>query len=118
MRKELHKALSDNIPSINKRVFPLKMPQDMKKNSIVYKVVANLDTTGITCTNPINTRYSVQLDIYAKTYEESVTLLKEASQTLRDNFLIFNLTSFESWENITLRYRQIVDFQIELKQKF
>ena len=118
MRKELHKALVDNIPEVGGRVYPIIMPQDTQHKCIVYRVIGNHDTTGITCTTPISTRYAVQIDVFAKTYSESVDLMQQVADVLRANFLIFNLSSYEDFANITVKYRQIIDFQIEDKPVF
>ncbi len=115
MREELYTALSVGVPSVEGRVFPLTMPQDTNKSCVVYKILSNYDTTGISCTQPINTRFFVQVDVLAKTYAESASLMEEVKQVLRDNFLAFGITSYEDYLNITLKYRQIIDCQLELK---
>jgi len=116
IRKNLHSVLSNGIPSINGRVYPIIMPQDTRNNCIVYQVLGNSDITGLTCTTPVLSRYMLQIDIFAATYAESVALVEEVSVLLRDKFLIFNLSSFEDYANITLKYRQILSLSIEEKQ--
>ena len=118
MRKELHKALSDGVPSVGKRVYPLTMPQDTKHKCLVYRVIGSQETTGITCVDPINTRYGIQIDCLAPTYAESVELMEKVKSILRANFLTFNFISFEDYLNITLKYRQVIDVQLELRPVF
>jgi hypothetical protein len=115
MRKELHAALVNGVPEVQARVFPLIMPQDTKKNSIVYRVIAVSNITGLTCTTPIHSRYGFQIDIFAHTYAESVAILNKVQEVLRDKFLVFNPFTFEDYANITLKYKQILDVQIEGK---
>ena len=115
MRKELYAALLAGVPEVQWRIYPLILPQDTKKNSIVYHVLGTMDTTGITCTTPINTRYAVQIDVLTTTYEESVVIMEKVKTVLRKSFLAFNITSFEDYANITVKYRQIIDLQLELK---
>ena len=115
MRKELHKILSDNIVDVDKRVYPLIMPQDTKHACIVYRVLGTDDTTGITCTTPIDTDYGVQIDIFAPTYAESVAILGAVTKVLRDNFISANLMTYETYENITVKYRQVINVQLKVK---
>lgn len=117
MRKELHKVLSDNVKSVNKRVYPLIMPQDMKENSIVYTVMSTIDQVGVNCPTPYDTDYMVQLDLFAKTYAQSVDLLNKVKEVLRANFVVNDLTSFELYENITVKYRQVIDVRLSLRIK-
>jgi len=118
MRKELHKALSDGVLDVGGRVYPLTMPQDTKHNCLVYRVIGGYETTGITCTEPINTRLAVQIDCLAHSYGQSVDLMNEVKRVLRANFLCFHFMNFEDYLNITLKYRQIVDVQLELRPDF
>ena len=115
MRKELYKALKDGIPEVQGRVYPLIMPQDTKKNSIVYRVIGTADTTGVTCNIPVNTRWAVQIDVFAHTYQESVDIAAKVADVLRANFLAFNIMAYDDYANITVKYRQIIDCQLELK---
>ena len=115
MRKELHKILSAEIIEVGGRVYPLIQPQDTKHKCIVYHIIGTADTTGITCANPIDTAYGVQIDIFAPTYAESVDLLEHVSQVLRDNFITAQLMSYESYENITVKYRQAIVVDLKLK---
>jgi len=118
MRKELHKALADGVADVGGRVYPLTLPQDTKHNCLVYRFIGNLETTGITCIEPINTRFAVQIDCLAHTYGESVDLMEEVRRVLRANFLCFHFMNFEDYLNITLKYRQIIDVQLELRPDF
>jgi len=116
MRKELHKALVDGVIVVKGRVYPLMMPQDTEKDSITYRVMGTADTTGISCPMPIKTRFGVQIDIFAKTYGDSVAILEKVKEVLRTNFYVYQLSSFEDYQNITLKYRQIIDVGLESKK--
>ncbi len=118
MRKELRKALADGVVEVGNRVYPLTLPQDTKHNCLVYRFIGGHETTGITCTEPINERFMVQIDCLAHTYEQSVDLMKEVKRVLRANFLCFNFYNYEDYLNITLKYRQIIDVQLELRPDF
>ncbi len=118
IREELHKALVDNVPQVGGRVYPLTLPQDTNHAALVYRFIGNHDTTGITCTIPINTRYGVQVDCFSANYGESAEIMELVKQVLRDTFLAFNIMSFEDYLNITLKYRQIIDAQLEQRPVF
>ena len=115
MRKELHAALVAGLPDVQGRVYPLIMPQDTKKNSVVYRMIAKHDTTGITCTIPISTRFGFQIDVFAHTYGQGVDLMDKIESILRTEFLMFTPFRYEDYQNITLKYRQVLDVQIEGK---
>jgi len=114
IREKLYDVLSA-IPTLADNVFPLAMPQDTKTNSVCYSFVSNRDTTGVTCNIPVTSKYLVQIDIFANTYAQSVALLDAVKTALRENFIASNVTSFETYENITIKYRQILTIQLENK---
>jgi hypothetical protein len=118
MRKELHAALVAGVPEVQSRVYPLIMPQDTNKNSIVYRVIAVANTTGITCTTPISSRFGFQIDIFAHTYAQSVEIVNKVQEVLRNEFLVFNPFVYEDYANITVKYKQILDVQLEERQTF
>ncbi len=115
MRQSLYKALADGVLDVGGRVYALTTPQDTNHKCLVYKFIGYQEMTGITCIEPINTRFMVQIDCLAPTYGESVDLAEEVRRVLRANFLCFNFYGYEDYLNITLKYRQIVDVQLELK---
>ena len=115
IRKEIHKQLTTHIPELEGRVFPLLMPQDTKKTSVVYRIIGSQDTTGLSCTTPIDTISGVQLDIFAHTYEESVDMLNKVLAVLRSEFIASNVNTYEDYANITLKYRQIIDLGLKVK---
>jgi len=115
IRKEIHKQLTAHIPELEGRVFPLIMPQDTKKTSVVYRIIGSQDTTGLSCTTPIDTISGVQLDIFAHTYEESVDMLNKVLSVLRTEFISSNVNTYEDYANITLKYRQIIDLGLKVK---
>ena len=115
IRKEIHKQLTTHIPELEGRVFPLIMPHDTKKTSVVYRIIGSQDTTGLSCTTPIDTISGVQLDIFAHTYEESVDMLNKVLAVLRAEFIASNVNTYEDYVNITLKYRQIIDLGLKVK---
>ena len=112
VRQALHKALVDGIPEVDKRVYPIIMPQDTKKNSIVYTFIGKNDMTGV-CGVPAVTDNMVQIDVFAHTYAQSVELKTKVEKILRDTFTVSGLSNYEMYEDITVKYRQILDFQIK-----
>ena len=115
MRKELHKVLSDNIVDVDKRVYPLIQPQDTKHACIVYHIIGSDDTTGMSCPMPIDSRYGVQIDILAPTYAESVAILEATKKVLRTEFITASMMTYETYENITVKYRQVINVELKLK---
>ena len=118
MRKEIHKILSDNVPEVGGRVYPLIMPQDTKHNCIVYRVIGTADAMSISCPDPLYTKHMVQLDLFAHTYAQSVELLDKVASVLRHKFHASNLMTYEDYANITVKYRQIINVELQLKQVF
>ena len=112
IRKELHAVLSSKVVD---NVYPLLMPQDMKRDAIVYSFIGNRDTTGVTCVDPVDTKYMVQIDVFASTYANSVSLMELVKNAVRNNFVVSGMTSFETYENITLKYRQIINLSLGVK---
>jgi len=115
IRIELHKALVNGVPEVGGRVYPLLMPQDTKENSIVYRIIGTNDITGVTCVNPVDTRCMVQIDVFAKTYAQSVEIMQKVKDVLRASFITFGINSYEDYANITVKYRQIIDVMLSEK---
>lgn len=115
MRKELHKKLSEGVLSVNKRVYPLIMPQDTRANSIVYRVVGTVDTSSISCPMPLATLYMVQIDVFAHTYAQSVAIMGEVLNVLRLEFIAYNVITYEDYVDHTLKYRQVITAEVTAK---
>jgi len=118
IRKEIHKQLTTHIPELQGRVFPLIMPQDTKKTSVVYRIIGSADMTSISCVMPVDTLSGVQIDVFAHTYEESVVMMKKVIAVLRSQFVASNMNTYEDYANITLKYRQIIDVGLKVKQVY
>ena len=118
IRQQIHAKLTAGIPELHGRVFPLTMPQDMKKTSVVYRIIGSIDTTGLTCTTPIDVWSAVQLDIFAPTYAESVDMLHKVLAIVRGEFVSNAVNTYEDYANITLKYRQIIDVGLKVKPTY
>lgn len=112
LRQDLKAVMTAGVPLVEGRVFPLTMPQDTKKNSIVYAIVGDLENTGL-CGVKVTSMVAVQVDVFAQTYGESVNIMNEAVAALHGSFNVANLSTYEMYEDITLKYRQIIDFQLK-----
>lgn len=112
VREDLYKALRDGVMGVNGRVYPLTMPQDTHKPSLVYTFLGNYDNTGI-CGESTMQDFLVQIDVFATTYKESSDIRGVVESVLRDNFNISQMSGYEMYENITLKYRQVLSFQMK-----
>lgn len=112
LRTSLRDTLVAGVPSVSNRVYPLIMPQDTQKNSIVYSIVGDLENTGL-CGVKVTSDVTAQVDIFAKTYADSISLKDDAVTALRGAFYVADLTTFEMYEDITLKYRQIISFTLK-----
>lgn len=112
LRVDIKNALKAGVPSVQGRVYPLIMPQDTKKAAIVYAVVNDYGNTGL-CGVVATSDITIQVDVYGKTYAESITAMDEAVAALRAGFNVANLSTYEMYEDITLKYRQIISFTLK-----
>lgn len=110
IRQELAAALK-TVAAVENRVYPLIMPQDTQMNSITYNSVDEADNTGL-CGSVQYTDMIFQVDVFAKTYADSVNIRAAAETALRDHFIISQMGGYEMYEDITLKYRQILSFKI------
>ena len=111
IREELYKALNDGLPQLDTRIFPLHMPQDTAQNSLVYVVYGDRENAGY-CGVKVASDLSIQIDCYAKTYAEAASLKDNTISVLRGAFNVANLNTYEMYEDITLKYRQSIDFRL------
>ncbi len=115
MRAKIRQVIIDNVPEVNGRVFPMTLPQDTKLDSVVYRIIGDVGITGLSCNTPLTSRYAVQIDVLTQHYGDGVALAGKIKTALYDNFLTFNSNNYESYENITLKYRQTIDIALEEK---
>ena len=101
--------------NVNSNFYPLLMPQDAVKPSLVYTVVNNRDNQGVDgCVS--SSLVSFQIDIYSTSYLE----VKEQLELLKTSLYDFsayplNLNSRDNFEEDTGLYRQIVSFDMREK---
>ncbi len=117
MRKEIFKSLSTGVSEVSGRVYPLIMPQDTKRNSIVYRVIGTVDTKSITCIFPVDTAYIVQIDVFAHTYDQSVQIASKVEEVLRNDFVVLDIMNYEDYMEATFKYRQIINVQLCKKKQ-
>jgi len=115
MREAIYRVLNDGLPDLNGKIYPLTVPQDTKADAVIYKVIGTVDTTGITCNTPVTTRFGVQIDVLTSDYGEGTDIADSIRTLLREEFITSNNFNFESYENITKKYRQVIDIHLELK---
>lgn len=111
LREDLYTVLSQGVVAVSQRVYPLIMPQDTQKASIVYTIIGDYENAsigGTVCTEDI----SIQVDAYGKTYAESLQIKEQAIAALRTYFNVSGLMTVEMYEDITLKYRQIISFRL------
>jgi hypothetical protein len=114
MRKELHRIL-DTIPSVQHRVYPLIMPQDTKKASIVYRMIGTANLRSISCSDPLDATHYFMLEIFAPSYGEAVDIAEAAEAVLRKELLTFDLYRYDDYADHTLRYKQVIEGRAKLK---
>ena len=112
LSEELKIILTDGVPSIEGRVYPLTIPQDTKHDCLVYTIFGDVENSGY-CGTKVSSSYSVQIDALSLTYGGSLDLKEQAISALRSSDLkVSNVRSYSTYENYTLKYRQIIDFRI------
>ena len=108
---DLKVALDAGFPELSGRVYPMIMPQDTKENSLTYRFLSQSEDSCMEG-GVYNKRRHVQIDVWANTYLECITLSEKVSTVLRANFNISGLFVVDIYEDYTLRYRRVVDFRI------
>lgn len=111
LREDLKTVLTDGVPVVSGRVYPLIMPIDTKKNSIVYTIIGDVENTGLGGTKCYS-NMAIQVDVYAVTYAEALQNKVSAIAALREAFNVADLSTYELYEDITVKYRQVIDFRL------
>ena len=108
----LKSILTNGISYIEGRVYPLTMPQDTKHDCLVYTIFGDDENSGY-CGIKVSSDYTIQIDVFSLTYGGSIELKSDVISTLRASDLkISNVRSYSTYENYTLKYRQIISFRI------
>lgn len=111
METLLYTALSDGIPELDNRVYPLVLPQDTVSNSLTYRMLSQSEETCMGA-DIYGIRRHAQIDIWANSYPECVALSEKVSDVLHSNFDISGLFTVDIYEDYTLQFRRVVDFRI------
>ena len=111
LQEKLHSTLVAGVPMVAKRVYPLLMPQDTKADALVYGIQGDTEKAGL-CGVAYASDIAIQIDVFAKTYAQSILIKDEVIAAIRSDFKVANVTSWEMYEDITLKYRQIISFRL------
>ena len=110
--EKLRLVLVPALPDLDGRIYPLTMPQDTHHKCLVYKIFGDNENSGF-CGLKISSSYSIQIEALAKTYKESRELKDKTIAALRNSDIkISNVSIYETYEDFTLKYRQIIDFRV------
>jgi len=113
IEQDLFSHLSTNVTQVDGRVYPLIMPQDSEKPSIVYTIVADSDKSSIN-----NGAYGfdmrVQIDVYAPSY----ILAKEIRDSVKSAMYTFvhyphGFSARDGYESDTKLFRQLIEFYLK-----
>lgn len=108
---DLYTALNAGFPELGGRIYPLVMPQDTEQNCLTYRFLSQSEDSCLEG-EVYTKRRHVQIDVWASSYLDSITLSEKVSTVLRANFKISGLFSADIYENYTLKFRRVVDFRI------
>lgn len=108
---DIFTALNTGFPELGGRIYPMVMPQDTNENCLTYRILAGSEDTCMGG-EVYDTRYHVQVDVWADTYANSIALSTKVSTVLRTSFKISGLFAVDIYENYTLKFRRVVDFRI------
>jgi len=107
----VHEALTAEVHIVNGRVYPIIMPQDTKKVSVVYSVITNFDRDcmlGDTFRNEVH----LQVDVFAPTFKESLAARDQVKYAMKKAFKVYDFFTTSLFEPITTKYRQVCDMRI------
>jgi len=111
IRAEINKVLHAGLPDLNGRVYPIILPQDTTENAVVYRVINESENTCVEG-NAYSTRCTIQIDVLCHTLSQSVDVMHKVKTLIKNNFNVNGLNTYETYEDHTLKYRQIIDFNI------
>lgn len=111
IEEELYAALADGVPLVNRRVYPLKMPQDTQRDCVVYTVLTGVDMDCVVG-DTYATDIRVQVDVFAKKYLDSLAIKDQVRAAMRDAFNVSGFIYVNVYEPLTLKYRQVCSMSI------
>jgi len=110
-RRDLYSALKNGVFLVSNRIYPLVMPQDTQHSAVVYTVIGDAEQAGL-CGIRHSSDMEVQIDVFAKEYSDSVAIKDEVIAAIRSSFNAAGVRNYEVYEDITLKYRQIITFRV------
>ena len=105
IEEKIYSALNTGVTLVEGRVYPLEMPQDTKRDSVVYRVMSGIDMDGV-CGDTYANEIQAQVDVYAKSYKSSLAIKDQVRTSIKDNFNVQSFLYVNIYEPITLKYRQ------------
>lgn len=111
IEEKIYAALDSDVTLVGGRVYPLTMPQDTKRDSVVYRVLSGLDMDGV-CGDTYANDIQVQVDVFAKTYKSSLAIKDQVRSAMKDAFIVRTFLYVNIYEPITLKYRQACSISI------
>ena len=111
IEEQIHDALVADVKIVEKRVYPLIMPQDTKKVSVVYSVITDFDVTCMQG-SAYSSDVHLQIDVFAPTFKEALEARDQVKYAMKKAFKLFDFFSASIYEPITVKYRQMCDMRI------
>lgn len=106
---KLHEVLGEFVSG---RVFPSVLPLDYALPAIVYSTVA-VDPNNTISGSAELEEISIQLDVYAKTLAELLTLRSQVIMAVEGAFeSVIRTNDFDGYEPDTKLFRRIIEFSI------
>lgn len=111
IEEDLYAALADGVPLVNRRVYPLTMPQDTQRDCVVYTVLNGFDMDCVVG-DTYATDIRVQVDVFAKKYLDSLAIKDQVRTAMKDAFVVSGFIYVNIYEPLTLKYRQACSMSI------
>lgn len=108
---------SPSITSQTTQIYPLTLPQNPNLPAITWQIISAVNQTALDGTQLI-TRYRIQVDCWADTYGQAVTLRSAVSSSLSgyidepNNVSILSITSHDQYDHEGLVYIASIEFYL------
>lgn len=109
---ELYTHLRDNCPTLEGRIYPVKLDKDFSTPCLTYKIIGDYDVETLGCV--VGSKVRFQLDVFDTGYLDCINVKNEVKVALKSfAHTPKEMYVHEAYEDQLELHRQIIDFLIK-----